>query len=169
MATIARLVEDEIVVRIDVELDGKLPWRSIYAYPANGGAPNYVVNWLRNTLPTLASSAIGADDTPEEQLYALLELYMVGERLNLDMYKVLRPSADGVWELRTTDTRVFGWFYRRDCFIAVFADETERLHKYEGLHSSYRAEIVRLRKALDIDAPKFIAGVKENDVLSIRS
>jgi hypothetical protein len=166
MATLAKLIEDAIVVRINVELDGRLPWRELYAYPAQG-APNYLLEWLRNTLPGLVSSAVGADDTPEEQLYALVELYVVGERLNLgEMYKPLHPHADGVWELRTTDTRLFGWFHRKDCLIVVFADETERIHKY-SLHASYRNEIVRLRNALDLDEPKFVAGVEEDDVLSV--
>jgi len=147
MATLAKLIEDGVVVRIDVELDGKIPWRELYAYPAQG-APNYVLTWLRDTLPGLVSSAIGADETPEEQLYALLELYTVGERLNIGMYKPMRPQTDGVWELRTTDTRLFGWFHRRDCFIAVFADETERLHKYHSLYVGYRNEILKLRNAL---------------------
>lgn len=165
MATFAKLVDDGVVVRIDVELDGKQPWRSLYAYPAEGTA-NYLPIWLRDTLPTLESSAIGADDTPEEQLYALLELYVVGERLNLgEMYKPLFPHADGVWELRTTDTRLFGWFHQNDCFVAVFADETEHVHKH-SLHTGYRNEIVRLRNALELDEPKFVAGVEEDDVLT---
>jgi hypothetical protein len=168
MATLTKLVAAGVVVRINVELDGKLTWRELYAYPA-GGQPHYAIDWITETLPKLASSAIGAEDTPEEQLYGLLALYATGERLNLgEMYKPLQPHAAGVWELRTVDVRIFGWFHRRDCFIAVFADETERCHKHR-LHAGYRREVVRLRDAIDLDIPKFIVGVHEDDVLSIRA
>jgi hypothetical protein len=166
MATLAKLTEDGTVVRIDVELDGRLRWRELYAYPLEG-SPNFLVCWLQNTLPNLESMGIGEDETPVEQLYGLLDLYLTGEQLNLgDNYKPMHPHGDGVWELRTTDVRIFGWFPIRDHFVAVIADSTERVHQY-GLHSPYRREVVRFRNSLNLDEPKFVAGVTENDILSI--
>lgn len=166
MATLAKLVDDGVLVRIEVALDGRaLPWRELYAHPA-GGRPNYLPDWLRDTLPHMVSQ-VGAEDSPEEQVYALLELFVIGSQLNFgEMYKPLHPHERGVWELRTVDTRIFGWFVRRDCFIAVFADDATHIHQY-NLHAGYRNEVCRLRDELDLDKPKFVEGVDENGVLSI--
>ncbi len=168
MTTLSKLVADGVVVRIEVQLDGEeLAWRELYAYPA-AGRQNYFVPWLRDTLPTMRSQ-VGAEDSPEEQVYGLLVLYVTGKRLNSGrMYSPLRPDAKGAWELKTVDVRIFGWFHRRDCFIAVFADDATHIHEH-GLHAGYRDEVVRLRDGLDLDEPKFVGGTNENDVLSIRS
>jgi hypothetical protein len=106
---------------------------------------------------------------PEEQVYGLLDLYISGERLNFgEMYKPLYPHERGIWELRTIDVRIFGWFQRRDCFIGVFAGDATHIHQYH-LHAGYRNEVVRLRDLLNLDEPKFVEGIDEDDVLSIRS
>jgi hypothetical protein len=164
MATIAKLVEDGVLVRIEVALDGgALPWRGVSCHRV----PEFLPDWLRDTLPRMASQ-VGAEDTPEEQVYALLELFITGARLNLgEMYKPLHPHERSIWELRTADTRIFGWFYRRDRFIAVFADDATHIHSYR-LHAGYRNEVARLRDALDLDEPKLVEGVEEDDVLSVR-
>src|SRR5580692_6404143 len=97
MATLATLVAAGVVTKIEVELDGGLPWRELYAFP-DSGQPNFVLPWLRDTLPRM-STRIGAEDTPEEQVYGLLESYVVGEQLIFgEMYKPLHPHPDGVWE-----------------------------------------------------------------------
>ena len=166
MATLATLVAAGVVTKIEVELDGGLPWRELYAFP-DSGQPNFVLPWLRDTLPGM-STRIGAEDTPEEQVYGLLESYVVGEQLIFgEMYKPLHPHPDGVWEFRTPDTRIFGWFYERDRFIAVFGNDATTIHDHR-LHHGYVNEVVRLRKTLDLDEPKFIAGVRPDDVLSVR-
>jgi hypothetical protein len=167
MATLATLVQNDVVAPIDVALDGgRLLWRELYGYPADG-QQNFFVPWLRDILPTMASR-VGADDTPEEQVYGLLELYATGEALILgDMYKPLYPHKEGVWEFKTIDTRIFGWFHRRDCFIGVFADDATHIHNHD-LHHGYINEVIRLRRELDLDEPKFLAGADPNAVLSVR-
>jgi len=167
MATLAKLIEEGTLTKVDVALDGNAqPWRELYAYSPSG-RDNRFIPWLRDELPGLQSSAVGSPDTPEEQLYALLELYVIGEPLTVnEMYKPLHPHSYGIWELRTIDVRVFGWFYERDRFIAVFADTAERIHQYK-LHAGYRDQVIRLRNALDLDEPKFATGINEHDIVSI--
>jgi hypothetical protein len=167
MATFTKLVDDEVIVPIDVALDGEsMPWRQLYGYPA-GHLANHLIPWLRDTLPAMRSQ-VGAEESPEEQVYGLLDLYVTGEPLILgDMYKPLNPHPNGVWELRTIDVRIFGWFHRQDCFIGVFANDSTPVHRHR-LHTGYANEIVRLRNSLDLDEPKFIPGADPNAVLSIR-
>ena len=168
MATVAKLLQDGQLIHIEIEIENSAgPWRHLYALPDAEHQPTFLRRWLEETLPTLPTS-IGAEDTPEEQLYGLLELYADGQILNFgDMYKPLHPRGQGVWEFRTLDVRMFGWFACKDCFIGVFADDATRIHKY-GLYAGYLNEIVRLRSALDIDEPKFVAGEDPNDLISLR-
>jgi hypothetical protein len=167
MATLPTLVDSGIITSIEVELDGSvLAWRELYGFPAVG-QPNFFVPWLRDTLPGMRSQ-VGAQDTPEEQVYGLLELFVSGEPMIFgEMFKPLHPNKEGVWEFRTLDVRIFGWFYKRDRFLAVFGDDATRIHAH-GLHTGYVNEVIRLRKALALDPPKFIPGVDPNVVLSLR-
>jgi hypothetical protein len=167
MATLSTLVTDDAIVEIEVILDGgQLPWRKLYGFPPTG-QENYLVPWLRDTLPTMIS-VTDAEDTPEEQVYGLLELYAVGEPLVLGkMYRPLFPHKQGVWEFKTADVRIFGWFPQRDHFIGVFADDATHIHQH-NLHTGYVNEVIRLRRNLDLDKPRFIAGADQNVVLSIR-
>ncbi len=167
MATIAKLVADDVLVPISVEIDdGLLPWRKIFAYPKEGQA-NFILPWFSTVLPGLAST-VGAQNTPEEQVYGLLELFVTGEPLILGtMYKPLHPHPNGVWELKTIDTRVFGWFPCKDHFVAVFVNDATIVHRH-GLHHGYVNEVARLRGLLDLDEPKFIPGGDPDAVLSVR-
>lgn len=165
MATLHTLISAGVVVPIEIELDGQLPWRQLYGYPT-AGPPNIILRWLHETLPTMISQ-VGTEDTPEEQVYGLLELFAAGDDLTPEtMYRLLHPHEDGVWELKTIDVRIFGWFVAKDCFIAVFAGDATHIHNH-GLHHGYINEVIRLRNELDLDSPKFVPGGPEN-VLSLR-
>lgn len=77
----------------------------------------------------------------------------------------MRPVGNGVWELKTADLRLFGWFVQKDCFIVCDCDTTLRV-KQMRLYPGYRDQAVRFRERLDLDEPKFIAGDDPNDVVS---
>ena len=77
----------------------------------------------------------------------------------------LYEHEDGVWELKSADIRVFGWFYKRDVFIAAAADAAWKIKEY-CLYAGYRDQTKRDRDALDLDPPKFIAGSDPNAVVS---
>ena len=42
-------------------------------------------------------------------------------------FKLMQPVRRNVWTLRTTDTRIFGWFVHPGLFVAVDASATDRL------------------------------------------
>jgi hypothetical protein len=77
----------------------------------------------------------------------------------------LRPAGDGVWELKTADLRVFGWFHAKDCFLGHCADTAERVKEHR-LYTGYVGEVVRFRDSLPLDEPKYIPGEDPDAVVS---
>lgn len=139
----------------------ELPYRSIH------GTPSFL-EWLRLRLESDERSTIGADLTPSEQLHSLLETFIVGRELAFNrQFHFVRPGERAVWELKTADLRVFGWFAQKDCFVAVFGDFKDRIVDYSGLIGGYRDEVVRIRRELGGEAfCVWETGV--DDVLSVR-
>jgi len=74
--------------------------------------------------------------------------------------------GDGVWYLKTTDLRIFGWFWRKDIFLGVVADTKLRCQTH-NLYQGYRTvNVERFRNELPLDEPKFIPGTDPDAVLS---
>ncbi len=159
MATVLRLAEQGDLVRIDPGLPPRQQeFRSLYTSPR-------LVKWLGEILPGLGSTW-NIELTPHEQLAALIEVYASGDTLTFDhSFKPLFPREHGVWELKTADLRVFGWFCAKDIFIAHAANLAQII-KDHGLYHGYINEVVSFRSNLDLDEPKFISGSNPNDVVS---
>ncbi len=122
-------------------------------------------NWLANTLPGHGSTW-KIESQPDQQLDALVEAFASGEVLTYGWhFKPLNPVGEGVWELKTADLRIFGWFPVKDCFVAVAADTKERILEHR-LYAGYRGAVAHFRNQLDLDEPKFIAGENPNDVVT---
>ncbi len=158
MATLLELAAHTLH-RLDPVLDkGQREARTIY------GSEGFRV-WAEKTLPRLTSSW-DIEVTPEEQFDALASIFCSGAVLTYKwQFSPIRHIADGIWELKTADLRIFGWFARKDCFIAVVADTTERVKRHR-LYHGYAGAVARYRAALDLDEPKFIAGDDPNAVVS---
>lgn len=104
--------------------------------------------------------------SPGQQLDDFLINYCLGEPLTYrHQFKPLRYRKDGVWELKTADVRVFGWFAQIDQFVAVVADTAWRI-KEHGLYAGYAGDVDRFRDAIDLDPPKFVPGKDPKDVVS---
>lgn len=146
-----------MLVRFDVELDvDDLPLRVVF------GTPD-LIDWLRDTLPGI-ETAIASDVTPYEQVDDLLRRFIAGEALADDRFvKSLVPGERGVWELKTQDIRLFGWFPQRSVFIAVCAHRAHEI-KLHRLYGGFRDQVVRVRSQLDADGAAFLTGVA-SDVL----
>ena len=128
------------------------------------GTPDFA-GWVRNVLPDLKSTR-KLDITPLDQFDDLMISYCLGEELLIDaQFHALRPIAKGVWELKTPDLRIFGWFPCKDHFIAVaghFADGVKK----KRLYGAYVDQVVAFRDGLDLDPPKFLPGDDHNVVVS---
>jgi hypothetical protein len=159
MATILELVRLKKLFKYDAVLGPRQQeFRRFYA-------SERLVRWFQVELPNIGS-AWKIDTPPAEQLDAFLAQYVTGEKITFgwDLFPI-RPHAHRVWELKTPDLRVFGWFNEMDCFIGVVADAARNVKEHQ-LYSGYCGEVVRFRDKLDLDEPKFLLGELPNDVIS---
>ena len=159
MATLLHLAGQNRLSKLDAALGrDQQEWRRIYALPQ-------ARKWMEGVLPTLESE-LGLEISPIEQLDAFLTNYCAGDTLMYGrQFRPLRHIDAGVWELKTPDLRLFGWFHAKDCFICSDCDDATKVKKHH-LYAGYRDQAVRLRDQLDLDEPKFLSGDDPNDVIS---
>lgn len=163
MATISELTEDDRpepkLWKLDTGLaDDEQEYRRIFA-------STRLHDWFRDELPKLQSNW-NVEQSPCEQLDDLLWTYGSGEPLTYGWkFNPITPIGDGVWELKTADLRVFGWFAQKDCFVGWRAEHADHIKKY-NLYNGFRGETVRFRNSLPLDEPKFVAGDDPNAVIS---
>jgi hypothetical protein len=159
MATVLDLDRRDDLFKLDVLEQGVQEFREFYASPT-------LHEWIIGTLPGMASG-LGLELTPEQQFVALGEIFCAGERLTFGtQFKPLTHITDGIWELKTPDVRVFGWFSRKDCFIGAVADDATRIKKHNLYVGYANVTTRRFRDALDLDQPKFVRGDNPHAVVS---
>lgn len=161
MATLSEL-DGGPLQHIDVLPVHELPWRHLY------GTTEFL-NWMSDVLPELASTTLGAQLTPLEQVYASFDEYVTGEPFNDDRrFKGLAATPDQfVWEFKTDDIRVFGWVPYKDAFVATFGDTKDDIVTFNR-YGLYIAKTAFLRSNLDLNEPKYVASKEYRDVLSNR-
>lgn len=159
MATVIELDRRGALFRLNVLEANVQEFRAIYVSPD-------LHRWITDMLPGMAS-ACGVELTPGEQVFALAELFCAGERLAYEFqFKPLTHIVEGVWELKTTDVRIFGWFSRKDCFIGAVADDATRIKEYHLYFGYADVTTRRFRDGLDLDEPKYVAGDDPHAVVS---
>ena len=159
--TFDSLLMEGVIVKVEVILGGsELPKRLLY------GTVNFI-DWLEMRISRQEASPVGADLSPVEQLDFLFYSFVSGRPLIYSrQFRAIRAERNAVWELKTVDFRIFGWFARRDCFVAVFGDWADHVKDHD-LYRGYRLEIRRLRRELGIGDDFCVAGVNPEDVISI--
>jgi hypothetical protein len=101
-----------------------------------------------------------------QQLDALVEEFCSGVTLCFGpQFKPIQHVKDGIWELKTPDLRVFGWFHVKDCFVGWRCECAEFVKKH-NLYYGLAGETARFRDQLDLDLPKFVPGDDPNGVVS---
>jgi hypothetical protein len=160
MSTIEELVESNAISRIEVEMGLRdQPMRLLY------GTPGFV-GWLNQILGGAEPENRLGEATPAEQVDQLFHSFLIGSPLIHDrQFKFIRAEKNAVWELKTPDTRIFGWFLKKDCFACVFGNWTD-IVKNHDLYRGYRIAIRRLRRELGADDTLCVHGVDPSDVLS---
>jgi hypothetical protein len=166
MATLHNLVQRGDLVKVTVPLgpnDG-LPIREIYATPE-------VRNWINQTLPRLPTER-GGTLSPLEEFNELLFHFISSKgKLRYDKngkvrFRDMVPARDEAWELITFQLRIFGWFYRKDQFVAVHADTAVNVKRGTDGYRNAKGKVLVTRGNLDLDEPRFVGGVLSN-VISI--
>lgn len=132
--------------------------REFYALPS-------YMNEVANVVPNLQAGRLNAPLSPLEQLDDILHKWITGKRMRYDRWlKDLIPQSSETWEMKTADLRIFGWIYRPKVFVAAFIGYTDdyKWHGKQPPKESYdaaRDRVVGIRDRLDLDEPKFTAGV----------
>lgn len=145
--------------RLDPALEAnEREWRFIHTSPrfrerVETELPNWTSSWK-------------VEVDPAQQLDALVEVFCSGETLTFGpQFKPLTHIKDGIWELKTPDLRIFGWFCKKDHFIAGTMDVTFNIKKY-NLYAGYAGEVERFRNQLDLNEPKYVVGENPDVVVS---
>lgn len=152
MATLSELVERGNLIRYNPSLSPREQSRGlVYLFP-------HVRDWMRDTLPDMEPILDHGRLSPIEQVDALLHDFVVDEDLSYyERSHCMRPEEPGVWELKTEDVRLIGWFKLKRVFVIAEADSAFRI-KTHGLYAGYRDSTLRRRQGLDLDEPRFISG-----------
>lgn len=168
MPTSARLVIAGLKpIEIPYEGPGE-PWRHLYG-------PDDFIRTLEQVLSADEESSFGSDLRLPDQLDNLFEAFVSGRRLYHDReFHTLSPESESVWELKTPDLRVFGWFLKRDhfaCMSLMKADAAKGAGEFAGhdaLYSHIRSYIVRRRQELGCQPKLCVIGSEPYDVVSVR-
>lgn len=161
MATLGALAKaGKEIVRIDVELDEGLPHRFLY------GTPRFI-DWIEKQLPKLKTGLMASDLEPYDQVFERFRQYIVGTQLRGDRrFAPLSCNPElWVWELKTTDVRIFGWVPKMDHFVCCFGCHAD-LVKEKKLYPAFIREVDRTRRDIDLDPPKAIEFKEYENVLS---
>lgn len=158
MATLTTLVAGGSLVRYEADLDcDEQPARYVYL-------AREVDAWFSCGLP---KSSMDRDRqiTPYEQVEQALYEFVVGRPLTYGYhYHPLNPIGHYVWELRTADVRLIGWFVRKATFLIVCGRLKRELLKPK-LYTPCVQQSLWFRNNLDLDVPKAITGASRHDVL----
>ncbi|MFK5599940.1 hypothetical protein ACFZ8E_23530 [Methylobacterium sp. HMF5984] len=121
-------------------------------------ATDAALDWIVGVSRNSPSSPEGYDETPKLQLYNLLKAYTSGDPLVFDQeFHPMRPGDKKIWELKTIEMRIFGFFSDVDEFVAVVIDYKWRIKLY-SLSEGYKNEVETFRYHLGVPY------VKENGV-----
>jgi hypothetical protein len=162
MATLIELDNAGHLFKLDPQLQAnEQEWRMIYMSPR-------LAQWMQNDLPNL-QSAWKVEVDPTQQLDALVEEFCSGATLDYGtQFHPIQHVQDGIWELKTPDLRIFGWFHVRDCFVGWRAEFANHVKKY-GLYYGLAGETAHFRNQLNLNDPKFIPGTDPDAVVSNHS
>jgi hypothetical protein len=137
----------------------KQPLRLLFLAPT-------LTDWLNDDLQGLVAGR-GRDLSPYEQVYAIFTEYVyesgfsgVGDFVNII------PQSQGVYEMKTTDVRIFGWFYRPCQFVAVVGDLKKNLIG-TNLVSTHRKTVTGFRKSFHLDKPEFVRNQHVRELLRV--
>jgi hypothetical protein len=158
MSTLLQLADLGKLKKHDPELErDEFPDRHAYLSPEAHA-------WIEETLVHAARDR-GHDLRPYEQVHLLLYEFVIGRPLVYDQQrKKLDPLTQHIWELKTEDVRLIGWFPRKKNFVVVCGRMKKELPK-ANLYKACIQHAIWFRDILDIDTPKSVTGVRYDDIL----
>lgn len=160
MSTLVALIEQGKLIKLDVHLEyDELEQRQILLLPR-------AAEGLQEKLEKMESEW-QIELSPIEQFDELTHRFVTGATLDYPrQFNILRrTSREGVWELKSGDIRMFGWFPVKDSFICCDVANANVV-KAGRQYASYCEQVWFYRDQLDLDDPKFLTGEEPEDVVS---
>jgi hypothetical protein len=151
MATLEQLCHDGILESYDGELGiNQLPARKLYF-------TSDFCQWLDDDLCDIELRRDGRAD-PTEQLFFAFNAFVSGGKMT-SQFARLDPQREGCWEIKLPDLRVFGWFVKKDVFIACYCDLKTNLIGDSPLRPrDYERRVREYKRSLNLNEPKYITG-----------
>jgi hypothetical protein len=107
-------------------------------------------DWIDGELTTLQPLA-DCELTPLEEVESFLRVLMLRKRASGQLAR-LRPTAEGVWEVKTHQSRLFGWFVRPLHLVLCAGCPIIEVKGAEGAgYSKYYSDVKLIRKRLRLD------------------
>ena len=158
MATVAELASMGVLIRHEGDLEaGEMPHRFVY-YPAS------FEEWVL-TVVSAQTRDRSRDLTPFEQVEQMLHDFIVKRPLRYGQDdRKLDPLNRHVWELKSEDIRLVGWFPARATFVAVCGGMRKDLKPFRA-YTPLIDKACSFRDVLDLDPPKMLIGNTHADVL----
>lgn len=156
MATLEHLATIGKLKKHEPELEqNEFPDRHFYMAPG-------VDAWASSILAN-AAHVRGRDLSPLEQVEQLVHDFVVGRPINYFQRRKFDLPILHVWELKTPDVRLLGWFPRKKHFVMVCGEMKANLLSAR-LYKPYIAGVVAFRDNLDLDEPKSLTEGVYSDV-----
>lgn len=152
MATIKELVEASELEELEVDLRRyEYPERKIFA-------TKYAIRKLIEVMSRQGEQLWSAELSLPYQYNSLVHDFIVGGSFDaFDLAHKVSPDDGAIWELKSVDLRLFGWFKEKGIFIVADVDTAFRC-KNSGLYPGYRSAVLHTRNRMNLDEPKFHNG-----------
>ena len=159
MPTIIELEERGLISRYETELDdNEYASRRMFFLPRIAEKLEEALNGMQTEW--------NVETPPIEQFYELAHHFITGGALDHPRhFHIMQHRYDGIWELKTADLRLFGWFPMKDTFICTDVANANVI-KREGQYSGYCEQAGFRRNELDLDEPKFLKDTGPHHVVS---
>jgi len=90
--------------------------------------------------------------SPLEQLVDFMDRFVGAPTMHINDFQQIKPAGEAVYEMKTTDVRVYGWFPARRIFIAV-EGVLKRDSKIAGTVTAIRKRVTAFRSSLLLPQP----------------
>lgn len=130
-------------------------------------ASNRFIEWASSGIQSVTISDL-TQSTARGQLKAELDGFCNGDALMVAKdFHCLEPYPDFVWQLKTPDLRLFGWFIMKNCMVLDQGGDANILHQGWSKYEPYIKSVKAFRVLLS-DLPEPLKGVRASDVVSNR-
>lgn len=159
MSTLTKLIDAGTLRAVDLGLlDDELPDRGLFGTSRLHSFLDVDLLKIKSRDPQLSA---------EEQVANLLGRFLANRPLMLNSpIAPLRCLKNGVWELKTLDVRIFGWFPARDTMVIDAGCDTKLLKSGKLNYSGFIAQTEYVRGSLGFLSGSYILGDQPHDILT---